>query len=620
MVVLDRRGGSPTTSTALTASSTQLNAPSQTLSAAENAGARINHCSVVKDSVLYVFGGVSLSSSSSIPVFASLNLTAPFDHSDDLPSWEELPSQNAVPVINGQCVLTDTHLLVIGGQPLDPSKINPFSSSTPITYCGLQAYSFAEQGWQSLMPPQTNSEMVFIALNRTGHTAGWFTDVGNGSPGLFVMGGIHYNSTTAANDAFVFSPFTIPSLGGQAIIGAASIPHNLPPPTINSGSALVNGGTSILVFGGTVPPSQEEPTTIWEYTPKINTWKTLPVSLPHGMPNAKTGWVDGELNLITVDVSSANTLGDVSIVPLVNAGLRRRQMAQSSAPSKLDGSSLAFDPIRDLAIISGGNGVDSNTINIFNKTSNSWSVLSLESNVLPTTTTSSVPSSTTTATSLPTTTTGSAKADSTGFNKANLLAPIILGGVLGLLGLLGLILLVISYRHRRTLKKAKGRSPQSITPGGLWLKYGNQKQDPISQALGGEIFLRNLEEKHGLKRNPTDRRKTGWSKYFSASWYHSSNPRASASTSGTARALVNETRDHTGPYGGGWDNESRFSKASSFMSMVSVDRTRLSDNARWSIVENKWEEHRKTAASNASSGVLGSTLGSTLGAGGVNKL
>ena len=355
---------------------------------------------------------------------------------------------------------------------------------------------------------------MFIALNRTGHTAGWFTDVGNGSPGLFVMGGIHYNSTTAANDAFVFSPFTIPSIGGQAIIGAASIPQNLPPPTINSGSAVVNGGTSILVFGGTVPPTQEEPTTIWEYTPKINTWKTLPVSLPHGMPNAKTGWVDSKLDLITVDVSSANTLGGVSIIPLVNAGLRRRQMAQSSAPSKLDGSSLAFDPLRDLAIISGGNGVDSNTINIFNITSNSWSVLSLESNVLPTTTTferTFIHDNHNISTNH---WTGSTKADSTGFNKANLLAPIILGGVLGLLGLLGLILLVISYRHRKTLKKAKGRSPQSVTPGGLWLKYGNQKQDPISQALGGEIFLRNLEEKHGLKRNPNRSQKNRMVKIF----------------------------------------------------------------------------------------------------------
>lgn len=620
MVVLDRRDGSPTTSTTSATSTTQLNGPSQTLSAATNAGARINHCSIVKDSVLYVFGGVSSSSSSSIPVFASLNLTAPFDNSEDLPSWEELPSQNAIPVVNGQCVLTDTHLLVVGGQPLDPSKINPFSSNTSITYCGLQAYSFAEQGWQSLMPPQTNSEMVFIALNRTGHTAGWFTDVGNGSPGLFVMGGIHYNATTAANDAFVFSPFTIPSIGGQPIIGAASIPNNLPPPTINSGSAVVKGGTSIIVFGGTVSPTQQQLTTIWEYTPKVNTWKTLPVSLPHGMPNAKTGWVDSQLDLITVDVSSANTLGDVSIIPLANAGLRRRQIAQSPPPSKLDGSSLAFDPLRDLAIISGGSGVNSNTISIFNKTSNSWSVLSLQDNTLPTTTTtSSTPSSTTTPPTLQTNT-GSPKPDSTGFNKANLLAPIILGGVLGLLGLLGIILLVISYRHRKNAKKANGRSPKSVTPGGLWLKYGNQKQDPISQALGGEIFLRNLEEKHGLKRNPTnDRRKTGWSKYFSASWYHSSNPRASASTSGTARALVNETRDHNGPYGGGWDNESRFSKVSSFMSMVSVDQKRLSESARWSD-GNKWDEQRKARASNASSGVLGSTLGGTLGAGGVNKL
>jgi hypothetical protein len=588
-----------------------------------------------------VFGGQvpgSSSQNSTFPLFASLNLTAYFDASSDssnLPTWQELPSANAIPVLNPQCVLTGTHLLVVGGQPLDPALINPFATNTPMTYCGLQSYSFEEQGWQSLMPEAaTNSETVFINLNRTGHAASWMTNVGNGQPGLFVMAGIHYNATLPANDAFILSPFTIPALGGQAVIGAASIPDNVPPPTVNSGAAAVNGGSSVIFFGGMELPSQLKPTSIWEYSPSASSWKTLSASLPNGMPNADTGWVSPGNELFVVDMSKANTANAVGAVPLANAGLRRRQISPSSStPGKLDGSSVAFDPIRNLAIVSGGDGNDQNTLNIFNTTSNSWSVLSLAdvNSATPSATSSTPTISSTTSTPSLQSTTGSVvqQPQSSGFNKANLLAPIILGGVVGLLGLLGLTLLLISYYHRKSRKRKQGHTHASMTPAGLWLKYGNRKQeDPVSQALGGEIFLRNLEEKHGLRRDKSaggDRRKTGWSKYFSTSWYHSSsnNQRGSVSTANTARALVNETRDHTGPYGGGWDAASRVSKASTFLSVASEDTKPGSvEGERFS--GSRWSYYKKIRASNASSGVLGSTLGegtsSIIGAGGVKRL
>lgn len=484
------------------------------------------------------------------------------------------------------------------------------------------------------MPADASSETVFINLNRTGHAASWMTNVGNGQPGLFVMAGIHYNATLPANDAFILSPFTIPALGGQPVIGAASIPDNLPPPTVNSGSAVVNSGTSVIFFGGTETPSQQEPTSIWEYSPSDNSWKTLSASLPNGMPHANTGWVDPENQLVVVDVSKANTANDVVTIPLANAGLRRRQTSpSSSAPAKMDGSSVAFDPIRNLAIVSGGDGNDQNTLNIFNTTSNSWSVLSLAdiNTVTPSATSSSPTTSLASATSTPSlqSTTAPAVHDpqSSSFSKANLLAPIILGGVVGLLGLLGLVLLLISYCHRKSRKRKGHNTHTSMTPAGLWLKYGNRKQeDPVSQALGGEIFLRNLEEKHGLRRDKSaggDRRKTGWSKYFSTSWYHSSgNQRGSVSTANTARALVNETRDHNGPYGGGWDAESRVSKASTFLSVASEDMKPGSvEGERFS--GSRWSYYKKIRASNASSGVLGSTLGegtTSIGAGGVKRL
>ena len=482
-----------------------------------------------------------------------------------------------------------------------------------------------------------DSETVFINLNRTGHAASWMTNVGNGQPGLFVMGGIHYNATLPANDAFILSPFTIPALGGQPVIGAASIPDNLPPPTINSGSAVVNSGTAVLFFGGTEPPSQQEPTSIWEYSPSDNSWKTLSVSLPNGMPNANTGWIDPEDQLVVVDISTTNTGSEVATISLTNAGLRRRQTSpSSSAPAKMDGTSVAFDPVRNLAIVSGGEGNDQRTLNIFNTTSNSWSVLSLAdvNTITPSATSASASSSVSSATSTPSlqSTTGSAihQPQSSSFNKANLLAPIILGGVVGLLGLLGLVLLLISYYHRKSRKRKGHKTHTSMTPAGLWLKYGNRKQeDPVSQALGGEIFLRNLEEKHGLRRDKSaaggDRRKTGWSKYFSTSWYHSSgnnNQRGSVSTANTARALVNETRDHNGPYGGGWDAASRVSKASTFLSVASEDTKPGSvEGERFS--GSRWSYYKKIRASNASSGVLGSTLGertSSIGAGGVKRL
>jgi len=583
---------------------------------------RSGHCSVVKDSVLYVFGGLieGTHSNSKFHPFVSLNLTTGLYANP--PVWQVLSDKGAVPVMNGQCVLTDTHLIVVGGTPLNASLINPYATNAPITYCGLQAYSFAEQGWQSLMPQQVTPQTVFMNLNRTGHAAAWFQNIGNGQPGLFVMGGIHFNATTPANDAFVISPFVIPQLGGQPIIEATAIPSNLPPPLNNAGAAVVDDSTSVLVFGGTTTGGGTL-TTIWEYTPKTTSWRQLPIQLTHAMPNAKTGWVDPQQNLYIVDVSGTNPKNETMIVPLGKAGLRRRDLTSAAAPSNITGASVAFDTSLNLAIVSGGS--TQFDFMVFNMTSNAW----VENVFVQPNTTTTTPSATGTV-SLQTGTGSAIKGQSTGFNKANLLAPIILGGVLGLLGLLGLVLLIISYRHRKAAQNSKKGKSHASVAAGLWLKYGNQKresEDPYSKALGGEIFLRNLEEKHGLKRAPTDRRKTGWSKYFSTGWYHSSpnNQRASASTSATARALVNETRDHNGPYGGGWDAESRYSKASSFLSIVSVNDGKDMSNGQWDRVS--WNDQRRARASNASSGVLGNTVDvptmpttSAFGAGGVRKI
>lgn len=645
MAVLDQRAelaGNPNTAQTAVRSVTIRDGELAATSSVIDAGVRVDHCSVVQDSILYVFGGqlppsLASTQSSSLPLFASLNLTSFYESSTEPAQWEELPSENAIPVLNPQCVLTGTHLLVVGGTPVDQSLINPFASKSPMMYCGFQAYSFSEQGWQSLLPQETGTSTVMIALNRTGHAATWLSDAGNGQPGLFLMGGLHYNGSLPANDAYVFDPFIIPAIGGQPIIAAQSIPNNLPPPTVNSGATSVNGGTSVLFFGGIELPSQIAPTSIWEFTPRTSIWKSLSASLPNSMPSVKTGWVNQKDDLLVIDISTGNTGATSAVIPLSNAGLRRRQIVpQSGSPAKMDGYSVAFDTQQNLAILSGGDGTDTSSINIFNATSNSWSLVSLQQSLSPTTTpsatpTSSLPSSTASS-SAPSLQTGSAT--STGFNKANLLAPIILGGILGVLGLLGLILLCISYRHRRSRKGKQGKSHSSMSPAGLWLKYGNRKsEDALSKAIGGEIFLRNLEEKHGLKRGADQGRgKSGWSKYFTTSWYHGgNNQRGSVSTSTTTQALVNETRDHQGPYGGGWDAESHYSKTSSFASVISVDPKRASSHSnRWSGMIRWSYNKRSTKASDASSGVLGSTLGTstfplgtgtgTLGAGGVYKL
>lgn len=624
MMELQRRQTATATATSPTTTSNSV----ATSLSIPDAGLRIDHCSIVRDSILYIFGGQQISSSSSnsssFPLFASLNLTT-LSNSQNLPTWQEMPSTNAVPVLNPQCVLTDTHLLVVGGQPTDPDKVDPFASSATITYGGLQAFSFAENAWQSLLPAGGLDQFVPINLNRTGHTASWLTDVGNGSPGLFVMGGIHFNATVPSNDAFIFNPFTIPAIGGQAIIGTSSIANPAPPPLWNSGSAIVDGGTSVIVFGGKNLQTQEIPTSIWEYSPKTQVWTTLPVSLPQGMPNVQTGWVDSQSSLVVVDISTANTGNDASVVPL--AGLTKRQSSSpATTPSKMNGYSVTFDTNQNMAIVTGGDGANESQMNMFNVSNQQWSVFNIQHNVqtplltssiTPTTTTLSTSSSFAISSAAPTVSLSPTNTNatlqqpqSTGFNKSNLLAPIILGSVLGALGLVGLVLLIIAYRRNKRTKKSQHTS---ISPAGLWLKYGNRRDRPPQ--IGGEIFLRNLEEKHGLKRGNSERGRTGWSKYFSTGWY---NNRVSAgSTSTTARALVNETRHHTGPYGGGWDAESQYSKPESYMSgsvysvgkgeergeeRQSTTSHRWSDRFRWSLV------NKKTRQSARSSGVLGNTV------------
>jgi len=648
MAVLDER--QEATSTAVASSGTQNTPPSATLSSTIDAGARVYHCSVIQDSILYVFGGqispsATSNQASSLPIFASLNLTAASlnDNPDEPAGWQELPSTNTIPVLNPQCVLTPTHLLIVGGTPLSESYINPFAENETVTYCGLQAYSFAEQGWQSLMPESDEEETIFINLNRTGHVAEWIDNVGNGNSGLFVMGGIHYNATVPANDAYMMSPFTIPAVGGQAIIGSASVPNILPPPTINSGGALVDGGTSILFFGGLESQIGQAPTSIWEFAVSTSSWRTLAPTLPQGMPNVKTGWVTPETNLVAIDLSTANTGAEVvAVVNLATAGLVKRQGSSSTSPAKMDGYAIAFDPITNMAVVSGGNGESPSDLQVLNMTSNTWSVLSLQqqnfqspttsgiSTVSPTATATgtfaSAPTLTGTATTTPiTATSSSSSSNSVSFTQANLLAPIILGGVIGILGILGVTLLIISRCRRRA--RSKNSKPNLRKPpsnNGLWLKYANQKEGRATPTLGGEIFLRNLEKKHGLRANTPqpqpieqrdNREKTGWSKYFTTSWYGKNNtadPRASASTAETARALVQETRQHNGPYGAGWDAESHYSKASSFVSVAShqSDRRRESTfSGRWSGIRWSYGKRLEEYAN-----------GGNIGAGGVSRV
>jgi hypothetical protein len=69
-------------------------------------------------------------------------------------------------------------------------------------------------------------------------------------------------------------------------------------------------------------------------------------------------------------------------------------------------------------------------------------------------------------------------------------------------------------------------------------------------------------------------------------------------------------------HGGGWDAESHYSKASSFVSIRSERSvaSKRESSGRWSGL--RWSYQKKMRASNASSGVLGGTLG----AGGVSRV
>lgn len=388
------------------------------------------HCSVVHENTLYTY---SANGFASIPLKRN-------------GTWSKL--EMGEPVSNAACVTGGIDgdngqqaLYVVGGTPSKSKGKGP----------GVQRYSFKDKKWKSFEPSQENM------ANRTDHDAVYLKD----SSSILVYGGHQKHQSDASSDTFVINtaePYNI-----SAFEASKASPVFYP-------VLLQWNDKEAALVGGLTDKKQ-----VYLFDPAEG-WRSSDVKIDKELSDdarcALVKGTDGSKILEAFDMgSSPNT---VTSETLLKSGgkpanskpkSRRRKRITLDDYPKYDDSLASSTKRDDYSIAQGDNqvvissGSGSDTLAIFNQTSNSWvNATKLfygdepRQNILPTTSsTTSSPTSTSSETS-PATTTPAAGSGGDSSDIGTVLGAT-LGSILGVAAILLLIIFLIK-RKKNALKQA----------------------------------------------------------------------------------------------------------------------------------------------------------------------
>ncbi|KAE8147393.1 hypothetical protein BDV25DRAFT_160416 [Aspergillus avenaceus] len=410
------------------------------------------HCSVIHDNTLYTYSANG---------FASIAL-------DRNATWTKLPMGE--PVSDAACVTggsdgneEEQALYVIGG------------TSSESDSSGLQRYSFKDKKWKSISGVDENM------ANRTSHKAVYLKS----SASLLIYGGHLKDEKDASSDTFAINTRQPYNLSAYSAEKASPAYDPILLPWNDKEAALVGGLTT--------------PELVHLFDP-IEGWRSsnisLGQSLSDGVQCAIVNGTDGSKVLEAFDMSaSPNNVTSITLLkadgtpaqsaPRSESSSTKRGITLSDYPTYDD--SLASSTTRDdyslaqgddgLVVISSGSGTDS--LSIFNQTSNSWVNATklfygdqTQQQILGTTT--STPTSTATGSSQ---TSGAADSGSSNDSDVGTIIGATLGGIVGLAAILIIMLLIIKRK-----KDARKRAQQAQGGDKDRLSFQDRGVEPLTQS------------------------------------------------------------------------------------------------------------------------------------------
>ncbi|KAB8077377.1 hypothetical protein BDV29DRAFT_59140 [Aspergillus leporis] len=411
------------------------------------------HCSVLYDNTLYTYSANG---------FTSISL-------DRNATWTELPMGE--PVSNAACVTggldgneDQQALYVIGGTPSKGES------------SGLQRYSFKDKKWKTFDSVSGNM------ANRTSHKAVYLKS----SSKLVIYGGHQRAQTDASSDTFAINTLEPYNLSAYSADKAS--------PAYDPVLLSWNGKEAALVGGLTTPDQVHlfDPIQGWH-----SSNLTIPKPLSDGVQCAMVNGTDGSKILEAFDMSASPN--NVTSITLLKSGGTPAQSGNSSESSTKRGITLDDYPIYDdslastttrkdyslaqgddgLVVISSGSGSD--TLAIFNQTSNSWINATklfygdqTSQQILGSTT--STPTATATGSTQTTSSASSSSDDSSSSNVGTIIGAT-LGGIVGLAAILIVILFIL--KHKKDAKKRAGQGQDGDKDR---LSFQDRGVEPLTQS------------------------------------------------------------------------------------------------------------------------------------------